>query len=54
VSDVFKLLDTLDEKKKIDKVFTESYLPKENAPPDALKGTTEWQRLYDEYLLGKE
>ena len=54
VSDVFKLLDTLDEKKKIDKVFTESYLPKENAPPDALRGTTEWQRLYDEYLLGKE
>ena len=54
VQDVFKLFDSLESKKKIDRIFTESYLPKEKAPAGALTGTTEWQHLYNEYLLGKK
>jgi hypothetical protein len=54
VQDVLKLFEQLDEGGRLRGIRTESYLTKENAPADALQGTTEWQRLYDEYLLGKQ
>ena len=54
VQDVMKLFEQLDEGGRLRGIRTESYLTKENAPADALQGTTEWQRLYDEYLLGKQ
>ena len=54
VQDVFKLFDSIESQKKIDRIFTESYLPKEKAPADALTGPTEWQYLYNEYRKTKQ
>jgi hypothetical protein len=54
VQDVMKLFEQLDEGGRLRDIRTESYLTRENAPADALTGTTEWKRLYDEYLLGKQ
>jgi hypothetical protein len=56
VQDVMKLFEQLDEggKRRLRDIRTESYLTRENAPADALTGTIEWKRLYNEYLLGRQ
>ena len=54
VNDVFKLFDELDKGGRLRNIRPENYPQVEGAPPDALVGLTEWKRLYDEYLLGKQ
>jgi hypothetical protein len=54
VNDVMKLLEQLDTGGRLRNIRTESYLTKDNAPKDAITGMTEWKRLYNEYLLGKQ